>query len=236
MARWRPAAALVLALACCRCPRAGSDASAADPDGRSLVLSSVSQEDPDRELQPVEVNMSGEEAYYMGEQLLIRGQSLQAAAFLARAELLPGDSFSLSHSRGNLASAPHQIRLARSGSRLHFTDLLIYWDRILMHTSTINSNRSLHRHTPVETLRRDADTTLQPESVLAARRAAKGGPRNSNGGTTFQVLLDDLGVFAKGAFDLFVEVLVAVVDVVDVGLEHFGPAARELVAALGSIE
>jgi hypothetical protein len=236
MARWRPAAALVLALACCRCPRAGSDASAVDPDGRSLVLSSVSQEDPDRELQPVEVNMSGEEAYYMGEQLLIRGQSLQAAAFLARAELLPGDSFSLSHSRGNLASAPHQIRLARSGSRLHFTDLLIYWDRILMHTSTINSNRSLHRHTPVETLRRDADTTLQPESVLAARRAAKGGPRNSNGGTTFQVLLDDLGVFAKGAFDLFVEVLVAVVDVVDVGLEHFGPAARELVAALGSIE
>ena len=37
------------------------------------------------ELPPEAAKMSGEEVYYLGEQLLIRGQSLQAAAFLARA-------------------------------------------------------------------------------------------------------------------------------------------------------
>ena len=102
--------AMALMLACA-CPRAGSVASAADE--RKLVLSSVSHEDPDRELPPLVLElppeaatMSGEEVYYMGEQLLIRGQSLQAAAFLARAaELMPGDSFS----HGNLAIALHQM-------------------------------------------------------------------------------------------------------------------------------
>ena len=76
------------------------------------VLSSTN-DDPDRELPPLVLelppeaeNMSVEEVYYVGEQLLIRGQSLQAAGFLARAaELMPSDSFS----HGNLAIALHQM-------------------------------------------------------------------------------------------------------------------------------
>lgn len=104
------ARAIVLVIMC-MCPRAGSVVPAADE--KKLVLSSVSHEDPDRELPPLLLDlppeaatMTGEEVYYMGEQLLIRGQPLQAAAFLARAaELMPGDSFS----HGNLAIALHQM-------------------------------------------------------------------------------------------------------------------------------
>ena len=96
------------------------------------MLSSVSHEDPDRELPPLALElppeaatMSGEEVYYLGEQLLIRGQSLQAAAFLARAaELLPGDSFS----HGNLAIALHQMSSATSGRRLDIKYFLFYSD------------------------------------------------------------------------------------------------------------
>jgi len=110
----RRALALLTALVCA-CPRAAG----VEVDGTSSsnvqrrVVSSISHEDPDRELPPLVLQlppeaktMSGEEVYYIGEQLLIRGQSLQAAAFLARsAELMPRDSFS----HGNLAIALHQM-------------------------------------------------------------------------------------------------------------------------------
>ncbi len=97
-------------------PRSGGVEAGARKAGekhREVVLSSTSHDDPDRDLPPLvhelppeARNMTGDQVYHLGEQLLIRGQSLQAAAFLARAaELMPQDSFS----HGNLAIALHQM-------------------------------------------------------------------------------------------------------------------------------
>ena len=129
---WRPMGgpvALLLVLTVV-CPRAGandktlvlSSHSLEDPDRFALALSCPGASASNarcfarpccRDLPPLELELplearelSGEQVYYYGEQLLMKGQSLQAAAFLARAtELLPSDSFA----HGNLAIALHQM-------------------------------------------------------------------------------------------------------------------------------
>ena len=91
------------------CPRAGandktlvlSSHSLEDPDRFALALSCPGAAASNarcfarpccRDLPPLELELplearelSGEQVYYYGEQLLMKGQSLQAAAFLARA-------------------------------------------------------------------------------------------------------------------------------------------------------
>jgi tetratricopeptide (TPR) repeat protein len=112
MQRCEASVILVLLLALTY-PRASIEADGAAARDQHRIISSSSHEDPDRalpplvlELPPEAERMTGEEVYYVGEQLLIKGQAPQAAAFLLRAtELMPGDPFS----HGNLAIALHQM-------------------------------------------------------------------------------------------------------------------------------
>ena len=91
--RGNGAAFLLVIIYCFSCAAGGiTDSAVISGEKEHRVLSSTSHEDPNRDLPPLVLElppeaerMTGEEVYYVGEQLLMRGQSLQAAAFLARA-------------------------------------------------------------------------------------------------------------------------------------------------------